>query len=364
MTARTGMDNRVLLTPLKGILRLASIPCSMPRQSALRTFTLAAAAIILALLLGGCGEHFQSALHPEGPQAHSIARLWWFMFFLLTAIFLATFLLLMIAVALPKRKESSGPPLGSTRFVVLSGVILPTIVLFTLMFYSLSASLTVRTPQDTAMTIRVIGHRWWWDVVYPEQGIVTANEIHIPAGVPILIKLTSQDVVHSFWVPNLGGKMDLVPGKLNLFWMQSDRPGLFRGQCAEYCGLQHALMAFMVVVLEPADFETWVAERRQDHTSPRDPILQRGRDAFFHPDAGCYTCHAVRGTDAVGTLGPDLTHIGSRLTLGAASVPNTRENLRQWLIDPHVIKPGNRMPPTIINEADLDAMVEFLMSLR
>lgn len=323
-----------------------------------------AALLICCFALGGCGEHFQSALHPEGPQARSIAQLWWFMFFLLTAISLATFLLLLIAIFVRPRKDRTGPPLGSTRFVVLTGLVLPAVVVIGLMFYSLSATLALRTPQDTALTIRVIGHRWWWDVIYPDHDIVTANEIHMPAGVPVLFELVAADVIHSFWVPNLAGKMDMVPEKLNLFWLQADRPGEFRGQCAEYCGLQHALMAFKVIVLEPEDFEAWVIERQRLHPPPQTEILQRGRDAFFHPDAGCYTCHAIRGTEADGTLGPDLTHIGSRRTLGAATVPNTRENLRRWILDPHEIKPGNRMPPTFIEADELDAMIEYLMSLE
>jgi cytochrome c oxidase subunit II len=315
-------------------------------------------------VLGGCGEHAQSALHPEGPQAYSIARLWWFMFFLLTAITLATLLLLLIAVFIRQDEPKRGPPLGSTKFVVFTGLVFPTVVLFTLMFYSAGTTVALRTPRDTALTIRVIGHRFWWDVIYPEQGITTANEIYMPAGVPVLFELTSADVIHSFWVPNLGGKMDLVPEKVNLFWLQSDRPGRFRGQCAEYCGLQHALMGFFVVVLEAEDFEQWVQDRQRLHRAPATRILQRGKEAFFHPDAGCYTCHAIRGTEAVGTLGPDLTHMGSRLSIGAATVPNTRENLQQWILDPQVVKPGNRMPPTIIDAEELDAMVEWLMSLE
>jgi cytochrome c oxidase subunit II len=325
---------------------------------------IAALLCCLAAAGHGCSAHFQSALHPEGPQAHSIARLWWFMFFLLTAVFMITFLLLLIAMFVRRKEGREGPPLGSTRFVVLSGLAIPTVILLVLMFYSLGATLALRTPREPGLTIRVVGNRWWWDVIYPDHGIITANEIHMPIGVPVLIELTSRDVVHSFWAPNLGGKMDLLPEKLNLFWLQADRAGEFRGQCAEYCGLQHALMGFMVVTQEPAEFEAWVGARQQERPPPDDPVLERGRQAFFHPDAGCYTCHAIRGTEAQGTLGPDLTHIGSRLTLGAATVRNTRENLAQWTLDPHAIKPGNRMPPTIIEREALDALVEYLMSLE
>jgi cytochrome c oxidase subunit II len=341
------------------------VPAGQPFRTRARAQTLLLCCFA-AVLLGasGCGEHFQSALHPEGPAAHSISRLWWFMFFLLTAVFAATMLLLLIAIFAREKEGRPGPPLGSTRFVVLSGLAIPTIILFILMFYSAGATIALRTPRDTALTIRIVGHRFWWEVVYPEHGITTANEIYIPTGVPVLLELSSADVIHSFWVPNLGGKMDLITDKLNLFWIQADRPATFRGQCAEYCGLQHALMGFMVVALEPAAFDKWVAERLRPHPEPDTAIFQRGRDAFFHPDAGCYTCHAIRDTPAAGALGPDLTHIGSRLTLAAATVENTHENLVRWILDPQAIKPGNRMPPTIIDPDELDAMVEYLMSLH
>jgi cytochrome c oxidase subunit II len=323
-----------------------------------------ALAAAVCILGGGCmEEHPQSVVHPVGPAARAIDELWWVMFFLLSAVFMITLLLLGLALALPRRAGREEAPGGNTRFVVISGIAIPAVILAGMLIYSLQTTRALEA-RETDFTIRVIGHRWWWEVHYPDHGILTANEIVMPAGVPVRFELFAQDVIHSFWIPNLGGKLDMLPEKWTSYWLKADRPGMLRGQCAEYCGLQHALMAFTVEVLDPTAFAAWVAHRRGPAPEPATPELRRGRDAFFHPDAGCYTCHIVRGTSATGTLGPDLTHMGSRPTLGAGTVPLTRGALRQWIVDPHVIKPGNRMPPTVMDPEDLDALVEYLMSLR
>jgi cytochrome c oxidase subunit II len=315
----------------------------------------------MAGVLAAChDDHLQSAIHPAGPAAASINRLWWFLFFLLSAV--VTLLLLVIALSLRRRDESEAP-MGNTRFVLVSGIAAPTVILIGLLFYSLNVTRALR-PRDTQFTIRVIGHRWWWEVHYPDHGFITANEMVIPVGAAVRFELKAADVIHSFWIPNLGGKLDMLPEHWTSYWLAADRPGIFRGQCAEYCGLQHALMAFTVHAVAPEEFEQWVRQRALPAREPDAPLLQRGRDAFFHPDAGCYTCHALRGTSANGTLGPDLTHIGSRPTLGAGTAANTPELLAIWTVDPHAIKPGNRMPPTIMNPDDLEALVAYLSSLR
>ncbi len=218
---------------------------------------------------------------------------------------------------------------------------------------------------------------WWWAVEYPEHGLITANELTIPAGEPVRLELTSADVIHSFWVPQLHGKMDLLPGQITQFWIEADRPGRYRGQCAEYCGRQHALMAFEVVALPPEEFVQWLQTQSttakssmddestaQERPLPQeeDSNLTRGERLFFQH--GCGVCHAIEGTPAQGLAGPDLTWIASRNTLAAGTIANTRENLLHWLADPQAIKPGAKMPATHAPDEELELIVSYLHSLN
>jgi cytochrome c oxidase subunit II len=316
-------------------------------------------------MLGGChAGHEQSALHPAGPAAREIAVLWWYLFGILTAVFVGTMVLLALAIVLPRRERAAAPG-GDTRFVVVAGIAAPSVILVALLLLSLRSTVGLRLP-ETALTIHITGHQWWWEVEYPQHGIVTANEFYIPAGEPVTLKLTAADVIHSLWVPNLTGKMDLLPRRTNTFWIQADYPGSWRGQCAEYCGLQHARMALRVVALDPEDFDAWIIANQGDAPEPRTELQRRGREVFFaeRSAGGCHACHAIGGTEALARQGPDLTHIASRLTLGAGQIPNTRDLLGRWIVDPHEFKPGNRMPPTQISEDDLEALVEYLMTLE
>jgi cytochrome c oxidase subunit II len=319
------------------------------------------ATVSLALLAAGCrGDRVQSMLHPAGDAAARVAWLWWLMFAVLAAVTVLVFTLLALAIWRARRPE---PPGGSTMFIVGGGIVMPTLVLVALQVFSIGTTVALRTPAE-GMTIEVIGHQWWWEVNYPQQGIRTANELHIPVGEPVRLKVTAADVIHSFWVPQLNGKIDMVPDHVNLFWLQADRPGVYRGQCAEYCGLQHALMAFDVVALPRNEFDAWVARQVQPPPPPppTDPALLRGQRAFF--DYGCNTCHAIAGTDAVERIGPDLTHIGSRRTLGAGTIANTHGGLAGWVANPQPIKPGNLMPATYIPPEDFHALVDYLRSLQ
>jgi cytochrome c oxidase subunit 2 len=191
---------------------------------------------------------------------------------------------------------------------------------------------------------------------------MTANELHIPTGRPIVLKVTSRDVIHSFWVPNLQGKRDLIPGYTTALWLQADRTGVFRGQCAEFCGLQHAHMALDVVAESDRDFEGWLDAMRQPGRAPPEPAARRGHDVFMQ--ARCAGCHTIRGTEAAGQTAPDLTHIATRSTLGAGTLPNTPENLTAWIQDPQRVKPGNQMPPNPLAADDLQALVAYLETLR
>lgn len=219
---------------------------------------------------------------------------------------------------------------------------------------------------SSAVTIAITGHQWWWEIQYedaaPNRRVVTANELHIPTNQPIVLKVTSRDVIHSFWVPNLQGKRDLIPGYTTAVWLRSDRSGFFRGQCAEFCGMQHAHMALDVVAESDREFEGWLDAMRQPGRAPPDAASHRGHDVFMQ--ARCATCHTIRGTDAAGQIAPDLTHIATRSTLGAGTLPNTAENLTAWIRDPQRIKPGNQMPPNPLGDDDLAALVAYLETLR
>ena len=206
------------------------------------------------------------------------------------------------------------------------------------------------------------GHDWWWEVRYPDQGIVSANEIHVPVGRPVRLRLTSADVIHSFWVPQLTVKTDLIPGQTNTTWIQASNPGTYRGQCAEYCGLQHAKMAILVIADPPDAFARWLANERQPATAAADPLAARGRLALERNS--CAACHTVRGTTASGTLGPDLTHFGGRRTIGADTLPNTPGNLGGWIVNSQTVKPGNKMPPQPLTPQELQALLAYLESLK
>jgi cytochrome c oxidase subunit 2 len=208
----------------------------------------------------------------------------------------------------------------------------------------------------------VTGHDWWWEVHYPAQGIVSANEVHVPVGRPVRLVLTSRDVIHSFWVPQLTVKTDLIPGHTNTTWIQASMPGSFRGQCAEYCGLQHAKMAILVIADPPDAFARWLANERQPATAAADPLAVRGRLALERNS--CAACHTVRGTAASGTLGPDLSHFGGRRTIGAGALANTRGNLGGWIINSQTVKPGNKMPPQPLTPEELQALLAYLESLK
>lgn len=326
-------------------------------------------AIVLSLI--GCSVvPDQSTLHPAGPAAAEIARLWWGMCAAFTVVFLVVVALLWFAISsrlsstpFDAWRSSGGdtPPWGRTGFIVAGGVILPVVMLTPLYLYSLTTSAGLRMPKD-AVTVRVVGHMWWWEVRYPDRGIVTANEIYIPAGKPVRLELTSVDVIHSFWVPRLNGKRDLIPGIDNVFWIQADEPGVYRGQCGEYCGTQHANMAFQVIALMPDEFEAWSIARSQPIPKPATAEAQRGRQVFM--TAGCVQCHAIKGRASQANVGPDLTDLAGRRMIGGAMLPNTHENLTRWIADAPSIKPGIKMPRTHIPADQMRDLVAYLEGLK
>lgn len=309
------------------------------------------------LLISGCGggeAHRQSALDAAGPAARHIEQLWWVLFWV--CLFVFAVVLVLTGLALSRRAGSGRQP--GEKFVIFAGIVFPTLILVGLLIASLQTGVALR-DHDAELTIRVTGRQFWWEVDYPDAGVVTANEVHIPAGVPVRLELTSRDVIHSFWAPNLSGKMDLTPGQTRELVLEADEPGLWRAQCAEFCGVAHARMALWVVALEADAFDKWLAGKRQPVQS-EDTQVAQGRQVYLAQR--CDSCHAIAGEGAV--IGPDLTHFGSRRSIGAATVANTPENLVRWIEDTQKVKPGNLMPPFDLPQDETSVLVAYLESLK
>jgi cytochrome c oxidase subunit 2 len=243
-----------------------------------------------------------------------------------------------------------------------------TIVILLLTFGGTMVTLDAAShPREVpSLTLDVTGHQWWWEVRYsdlhdPSLGFVTANEVHLPVGVPVRVRLHSADVIHSFWLPQIAGKMDVIPGQVNEMWVEAGRAGTSRGTCAEYCGLGHAVMALAATAEAPATFARWAAARRAEAAPASTPAAQAGEIVFVR---SCGACHAVAGTNALGRYGPDLTHLASRPTIGAGVLANTPENLARWIRNAPAVKEGSRMPALALDEADLRSVVAYLTTLR
>ena len=301
-------------------------------------------------------DGIQSALDPHGPEAAGIAQIAWVMIGGGTAILVLVVALTALALRNPPRW------LASPRLVLAGGVAFPLVVLSALLAYTLVVSPRLAASRPADVVIEVVGHQWWWAVRYLDAAgrpeFTTANEIHIPVGRAVELRLETADVLHSFWVPALAGKLDLVPARDNRLRLAADRAGRFRGQCAEYCGGPHGLMAFFVVAQPPAHFEAWRAAQRLGHEGGD----ARGRTLFL---SHCAACHTVRGTPAAGTRGPDLTHFASRATLGAGILPNDAATVMRWITASQHLKPGNLMPEfRAFTGEELQALADYLGSLR
>jgi cytochrome c oxidase subunit II len=328
--------------------------------------------------LHGCAGHQQSVIDPAGPQAGRIGVLWWFFFWLLGFIFLVVMIVMLLTLMRRHRgiaqepMETTHKPSEATdsrlRRVVTASGVATVVILFVLIIASVSTGkgISELSNKRNPLTIEVTGNQWWWQIRYvsdqPQQSLVTANEIHIPINRPIQIRGMSNDVIHSFWVPNLHGKRDLIPSRVTVEWIEADHPGRFRGQCAEFCGLQHAHMAFWVVAEPEAQFDDWMKQQLQPAVTPADPVLQRGQQVFLNN--ACVFCHGIRGTTAAGQNAPDLTHFGSRTGIAANTLPNTKGNLAGWILDPQSVKPGNHMATIALNSTDVQPLIEYLESLK
>jgi cytochrome c oxidase subunit II len=327
---------------------------------------------LAAMATAACTPGMQSAVHPRGPDASLIVTLYW-LFLVVSAIVMAgviggTWLALFRRgrVAL----DGDPPDHEPGKVAVVTGLTIATsVILFVLLVASVYVSGVTSSeprPEERPVTITVIGHQWWWEFRYedeqPNRRFTTANELHIPVGRPVILRMTSRDVIHSFWVPNLHGKMDLMAGRFNTLRIRADQPGEYRGQCAEFCGLQHAKMAFVVVAEPEAQYHAWVERYLQPAAEPEGALAQQGREVFLQLQ--CSLCHTIRGTGAWGRVAPDLTRIGARRTIGAGTLPNTRGNLAGWLLDPQHVKPGSFMPPTQMQPEQLHALLAYLEGLR
>lgn len=314
--------------------------------------------------LAGCGGP-QSVFEARGAEAQEIMPLFWTVTWVSVAVTVLVVTVAAIALLAPARWRRR---VASEQFVVALGIFLPVFVLSGLLTYGLlvmeAGSARSRSAQGPGVTI--IGEQWWWRVIYdgPDgEQIVSANELRLPVGEPVAVRLESDNVIHSFWAPQLGGKLDMVPGRTNTLTLEATEPGISRAQCAEYCGGAHALMSMYVVAMQPDAYLQWLADEAQPAAEPVEPERREGQRLFM--EHGCGGCHAVRGTRAAGTIGPDLTHVGSRHSLGAATLANNPEAFRRWLTDNQHLKPDNFMPEYgVFSRSELDAIAAYLDGLE
>lgn len=314
-----------------------------------------------------------SYLRTFGPRANSTTALIWGLMALSCFVVVLITLLVVWGVAAKRSRArhqqdalpapERGP--GGLSFLYW-GLGFTGIALFASLIWTVTVMAAINSPASKpALTIEVIGHQWWWEARYspddPAHAFSTANELHVPVGQPVQLKLTGADVIHSFWIPTLSGKTDTIPGRTNVAWIQADQPGVYRGQCTEYCGLQHAHMAAYVYADRPADFDAWRVKQMQPAADATGPLVDQGKAVF---QGHCSACHTIRGTPAGGALGPDLTHLMTRATLASGTVPNTPAGLSGWIADPQALKPGTLMPATYLSGPDLKSLRAYLETLQ
>jgi cytochrome c oxidase subunit 2 len=360
--------------------RTSTAPAPAGRCAAVATSrgasrTRALAVVLPTAIVAGCRGP-QTSLGPAGIQADRIDHLFWLYFVVTLVVYLVVMAIILRAafrrhephdaIATPQTAPSEREERGLTRIVTWS-VIVTALALVALLFGDFATRRGLRGLQGReALVVRVTGRQWWWEFEYedPVQAnwVTSANELHLPVGRVVRFDLRSPDVIHSFWIPNLHGKKDLIPGHPTSTFLRADSAGTYTGQCAEFCGMQHATMRFVVVVEPEPKFQRWLVAQRQPAAEPVTASQVRGRQVFM--STTCISCHAIQGTLALARLGPDLTHVGSNLRLASATLPNTRGHLAGWIADPQRIRPGVRMPQNPIEPADLRALVDYLESLK
>ena len=342
----------------------------------LKSVKLTALFLGAGLLLAACGGR-QSAVDAAGIQADRLESLWWTFFAVTAVVYVVVMILLIIAwIKTRKVNEEERPDVvpdpgreRRAKTVVSGALVITVITLFVLMVTSFRAGRAINSLSETPpdLSIKVTGHQWWWEIQYsddvtPANNVTTANELHVPVGRTVKIMLQSNDVIHSLWMPNFHGKKDLIPIYPTTFYFNAEKPGNYWGQCAEFCGYQHAKMRLVITAESPEDFQKWIDAGRQTPPIPTDTVRKRGEEIFT--TSVCAQCHTIQGTGAGGRVGPDLTHIASRPYIGAGAMVNTSDNLANWILDPQKIKPGIKMPQSQFSDEDLNALVTYLESLK
>jgi cytochrome c oxidase subunit 2 len=309
---------------------------------------------------------------PKSVPAHDIFRLSIFVLIVTGAIFVTVSGLLLYVVIRYRQRpgddEHEPAQIYGSAQIELAWTVIPILIVVVLFLSTVRVIFVIQNSKKPkqALDVQVIGHRYWWEFRYPDYGIVTANELHVPVTsdpkhpMPTYLKLATADVDHSFWVPRLNGKQDLIAGQVNDMWIQPESTGIYLGQCAQYCGEEHARMLIRVYAESPADFEQWIANQQKN--AVQDPAVADGRAVF--EQSACINCHAVKGTVANGRFGPDLTHLMSRDTIAAGALPNTRDNLERWIKDPDAYKPGCLMPAMKLSDKDVDEITSYLVTLH
>jgi len=316
-----------------------------------------------------------SIFDTAGSQAERIAKLAWFAITVSAIVYVLVLVATAVAVRRARARTSRGEladhqPAVERRLArhVTVATIASTLILLVYVAASARTGRAIAWPVDGVrpLTVEVTGHQWWWEFRYidtvPSNWLNTSNELHIPVGRPVQVVLRSNDVIHSFWIPELHGKQDLIPGHENTTWLRADKPGVWKARCAEFCGYQHAKMAFDVVAETPAQFNQWYVRQLASAPEPMEPSARRGRDVFMQRN--CVMCHSISGTQAGSRVGPELTHIATRPSLAAGTLPNTRDNLARWILNPQLIKPGVRMPATKLSPSDMNALLDYLETLK
>jgi cytochrome c oxidase subunit 2 len=301
-----------------------------------------------------------SPLRPVSPQAANIATVWWVLLAVAALVFVAVGGFIWFALATHRRDNPRR--WSDDRFVVVGGIVVPAILLAGVGVLTVVSTRNLfAAAASRPLRVEVTGRQWWWEVHYPGLGIVTANEIHVPTGQPVTITIDAADVIHSFWVPQVAGKLDAIPGQTNHLTFRVDHAGTYWGQCAEFCGLQHSHMAVVLDAVSPDRFRSWVAA----HSGPPPaPTGEAARGEALFVNGTCAGCHTIAATPARGTAGPDLTDFGERHTIGAGAIFNDADGLRRWLQDTQREKPGSKMPTIDLSDDDIDALVAYLQGLR
>jgi cytochrome c oxidase subunit II len=324
--------------------------------------------VLAALVFAGCGDNGQSTLDPHSHASREVSGLWWAMMAAAWVVLAGAVAFLVLAWV--RRRRTGLPFFGereeiNARAVVLFGILIPIVsvaILFVFANFEVSKATEAPAAGSTAMTVDVVGHQWFWEFRYPGSRAVTANELHIPVGTRVNVVVRTADVIHSFWVPELNRKIDTIPGHPNRILLAADEPGTYRGQCAEFCGLQHAHMAFSVTAQSRADYDAWLAAQAAPAAKPATAAARTGEQVFMAN--ACASCHTIRGTPARGLIGPDLTHVASRATLAGLTIPDDAEHLLAWISDPQSIKPGVKMPGLDLSGADFRAVASYVGGLR